>query len=103
MTSFFFYSLVTPYSKLDLKVLSSNSIRTDSIIGRVTVDLYPLLEKENGKCKCIYFLFNVGEKNCCIMSVFMGSFLLLLMCGRKEHFKIIFLHTHFYHLTIEEA
>lgn len=44
-----FILLVTPYSKLDLKVLSSNSIRTDSTLGRVTVDLYPLLEKENGK------------------------------------------------------
>lgn len=43
--------LATPYSKIDLKVLSSNSIRTDTVIGQAILDLYPLLEKENGKFK----------------------------------------------------
>ncbi|XP_005105292.1 E3 ubiquitin-protein ligase Su(dx) [Aplysia californica] len=46
-----FTVLVTPYSKLDLKVLSSNSIRTDTIIGQAVLDLHPLLDKENGKFK----------------------------------------------------
>ncbi|BFZ19909.1 hypothetical protein BsWGS_22948 [Bradybaena similaris] len=46
-----FTVLVTPYSKLDFKVLSSNSVRTDTIIGHAVIELYPLLEKENGKFK----------------------------------------------------
>ncbi|RUS88330.1 hypothetical protein EGW08_003901 [Elysia chlorotica] len=46
-----FTVLVTPYSKLDLKVLSSNSIRTDTVIGHTVLDLYSLLEKQNGKLK----------------------------------------------------
>ncbi|BFZ13158.1 hypothetical protein BsWGS_16197 [Bradybaena similaris] len=46
-----FTILVTPYSKLDLKVLSSNSLRTDTIIGHSVIELYQLLEKENGKLK----------------------------------------------------
>ncbi|XP_059140326.1 E3 ubiquitin-protein ligase Su(dx)-like [Physella acuta] len=46
-----FTVLVTPYSKIELKVLSSNSIRTDTVLGRALVDLHTLLEKENGKLK----------------------------------------------------
>lgn len=46
-----FTVLVTPYSKLDLKVLSSNSIRTDTVIGHAVLDLHSLLEKQNGKLK----------------------------------------------------
>ncbi|KAK3772899.1 hypothetical protein RRG08_024084 [Elysia crispata] len=46
-----FTVLVTPYSKLDLKVLSSNSIRTDTVIGHTVLDLHSLLEKQNGKLK----------------------------------------------------
>lgn len=46
-----FTVLVTPYSKLDMKVLSSNSIRTDTIIGQAELHLHPLLEKEGGKLK----------------------------------------------------
>ncbi|KAL8604017.1 hypothetical protein ACOMHN_039061 [Nucella lapillus] len=44
-----FTVLVTPYSKLELKVLSSNSIRTDSLLGQVTIIIYSLLEQNNGK------------------------------------------------------
>ena len=47
---------MTPYSKLDLKVLSSNSIRTDTVIGHTVLDLHSLLEKQNGKCESLYFL-----------------------------------------------
>lgn len=44
-----FTVLVTPYSKLELRVLSSNSIRTDTLLGQVTIVLYTLLEENNGK------------------------------------------------------
>ncbi|KAK0048262.1 NEDD4-like E3 ubiquitin-protein ligase WWP1 [Biomphalaria pfeifferi] len=43
--------LATPYSKIEFKVMSSNSIRTDTILGCATLELYPILEKENGKLK----------------------------------------------------
>ena len=48
-----FHRLVTPYSKLELRVLSSNSIRTDTLLGQVTIILYSLLEETNGKCKSV--------------------------------------------------
>nr|KAG5712169.1 hypothetical protein BaRGS_014519 [Batillaria attramentaria] len=43
------HSLVTPYSKLDVKVLGSNSIRTDTLLGQASIPLYPLLEENQGK------------------------------------------------------
>ncbi|KAH9489759.1 hypothetical protein Btru_036669 [Bulinus truncatus] len=43
--------LATPYSKIDFKVMSSNSIRTDTVLGHSSLELYPILEKENGKLK----------------------------------------------------
>ncbi|GFO43496.1 nedd4-like e3 ubiquitin-protein ligase wwp1 [Plakobranchus ocellatus] len=46
-----FTVLVTPYSKLDLKVLSSNTVRTDSVMGHAVLDLHPLLQNQNGKFK----------------------------------------------------
>ncbi|KAH9487763.1 WW domain containing E3 ubiquitin protein ligase 1 [Bulinus truncatus] len=41
----------TPYSKIDFKVMSSNSIRTDTVLGHSSLELYPILEKkmENGQ------------------------------------------------------
>lgn len=44
-----FTVLVTPYSKLDIKVLGSNSIRTDTLLGQASIPLYPLLEETQGK------------------------------------------------------
>ncbi|KAK7504720.1 hypothetical protein BaRGS_00004206 [Batillaria attramentaria] len=44
-----FTVLVTPYSKLDVKVLGSNSIRTDTLLGQASIPLYPLLEENQGK------------------------------------------------------
>ncbi|XP_071091947.1 E3 ubiquitin-protein ligase Su(dx)-like [Haliotis cracherodii] len=44
-----FTVLVTPYSKLDFRVLSQNSIRTDTLLGQTVVDLHALLEENHGK------------------------------------------------------
>ncbi|XP_041375572.1 NEDD4-like E3 ubiquitin-protein ligase WWP1 [Gigantopelta aegis] len=44
-----FTVLVTPYSKLEFKVLAQNSIRTDTLIGQSSVDVYTLLEENHGK------------------------------------------------------
>ncbi|XP_076448930.1 NEDD4-like E3 ubiquitin-protein ligase WWP2 [Babylonia areolata] len=58
-----FTVLVTPYSKLELRVLSSNSIRTDSLVGQVTIILYSLLEENNGKLDNLRRTFDLkGEK-----------------------------------------
>lgn len=44
-----FTVLVTPYSKLDFRVLNQNHIRANSLLGEVTLDLYPLLKEYHGK------------------------------------------------------
>ncbi|GAB1598341.1 E3 ubiquitin-protein ligase Su(dx)-like isoform X3 [Argonauta hians] len=46
-----FTVLVTPYSKLDFRVLNQNHIRANSLLGDVIVDLYPLLKENHGKFK----------------------------------------------------
>ncbi|XP_064610823.1 NEDD4-like E3 ubiquitin-protein ligase WWP1 [Liolophura sinensis] len=43
--------LVTPYSKLEFRVLNQNHIRANSLLGQVQVDLHPLLVENNGKFK----------------------------------------------------
>lgn len=44
-----FTVLVTPYSKIELRVLGSNSIRTDTVLGQASINLYSLLEETQGK------------------------------------------------------
>lgn len=44
-----FTVLVTPYSKLDFRILNQNHIRANSLMGEVILDLYPLLKENNGK------------------------------------------------------
>lgn len=44
-----FTVLVTPYSKLDFRILNQNHIRANSLLGEVILDLYPLLKENNGK------------------------------------------------------
>ncbi|KAL8612403.1 hypothetical protein ACOMHN_008388 [Nucella lapillus] len=61
-----FTVLVTPYSKLELRVLSCNSIRTDSLLGRTNIDIYNLLEKYHGKLQENRQTFELkGEKGNC--------------------------------------
>ncbi|KAK7114006.1 E3 ubiquitin-protein ligase Su(dx)-like isoform X2 [Littorina saxatilis] len=58
-----FTVLVTPYSKLELRVMSSNSIRTDTLLGQVTILLYSLLEENSGKLENLKRTFDLkGEK-----------------------------------------
>ncbi|KAK3589293.1 hypothetical protein CHS0354_026945 [Potamilus streckersoni] len=45
-----FTVLVTPYSHLEFKVLSQNTVRNNTLLGQLSVDLYPLLEENQGKC-----------------------------------------------------
>ena len=44
--------LVTPYSKLDFRVLNHYQFKADAVLGQTTVDLNSLLHKHEGKCKC---------------------------------------------------
>jgi len=54
-------SLVTPYSKLDFRVLNHHQFKTDAVLGHVTLDLNALLHKHDGKCKCLRcFLTKAG-------------------------------------------
>ncbi|KAK2192236.1 hypothetical protein NP493_36g04015 [Ridgeia piscesae] len=44
-----FTVLVTPYSKLDFRVLNHHQFKTDAVLGHVTLDLNALLHKHDGK------------------------------------------------------
>ncbi|CAH1779730.1 unnamed protein product [Owenia fusiformis] len=44
-----FTVLVTPYSKLDFKVLNHFSMKSDQLLGQVSLDLHKLLTLNNGK------------------------------------------------------
>ncbi|XP_022340734.2 E3 ubiquitin-protein ligase Su(dx)-like isoform X2 [Crassostrea virginica] len=44
-----FTLLVTPYSKLDIRVQSQNTIRAPSLLGQVSVELYNILLENHGK------------------------------------------------------
>ena len=48
---FYFCRLVTPYSKLGIKVLNKNTLRSDTVLGQCSVDLFKELTNANGKCK----------------------------------------------------
>ena len=55
-------SLVTPYSKLDFRVLNHHQFKTDAVLGHVTLDLNALLHKHDGKCKCRWGCFTKDLK-----------------------------------------
>ncbi|XP_013380651.1 E3 ubiquitin-protein ligase Su(dx) isoform X2 [Lingula anatina] len=44
-----FTVLVTPYSKLDFRVMNKCTMRADTLLGNATLDLHSLLTKQNGK------------------------------------------------------
>ncbi|KAI0217112.1 E3 ubiquitin-protein ligase Su(dx) [Lamellibrachia satsuma] len=44
-----FTVLVTPYSKLDFRVLNHHQFKTDAVLGYVTLDLNSLLHKHDGR------------------------------------------------------
>ncbi|KAL5022685.1 hypothetical protein ScPMuIL_001840 [Solemya velum] len=54
-----FTVLVTPYSKLEFRVLGQNHIRANTSIGQVTVDLHTLLVENHGKFKNISRSFSL--------------------------------------------
>lgn len=41
--------LVTPYSKLHFKIYNHSSLMKDAILGDCSIDVYPILEKHDGK------------------------------------------------------
>lgn len=43
--------LVTPYSKLDIKVFSNNTFRAATLVGVASVELHGILLENRGKCK----------------------------------------------------
>ena len=50
----FSFSLVTPYSVLEFKVYSQNTLRSNTLIGQYNLDLHKALEENRGKCKSVY-------------------------------------------------
>lgn len=44
-----FTVLVTPYSVLEFRLCNHNNIRSDSVLGRASIDLHSLLKTNNGK------------------------------------------------------
>ena len=58
----FNFRLVTPYSKLEIKVFSQNTFRADTLVGVSTIELHGILLENRGKCKLlnlINILYNV--------------------------------------------
>lgn len=45
------FRLVTPYSRLDVRVQSQNTIRAPTLLGQVSIELYNILLENQGKCK----------------------------------------------------
>ena len=44
--------LVTAYSKIDIEVLSKFTLKSDVVVGKVSLDINELLHTYNGQCKC---------------------------------------------------
>ena len=59
---------VTPYSKFLFRLFDHSSFKKDALVAEATLDLYPLLIKNNGKCQMLkhsieLFLSNPSSKH----------------------------------------
>ena len=43
--------LVTAYSKIDIEILCKFTLKSDVVVGKVSVDINELLHTHNGNCK----------------------------------------------------
>ncbi|KAK2722126.1 E3 ubiquitin-protein ligase Su(dx)-like [Artemia franciscana] len=60
--------LVTPYSKIQMRLLHHSLFRRDTLIGEADLDLYPLLQCKDGKLSLLQKCFNLEgssiSRNC---------------------------------------
>ena len=64
----FLCRLVTPYSKIQMRLLHHSLFRRDTLIGEADLDLYPLLQCKDGKLSLLQKCFNLEgssiSRNC---------------------------------------
>ena len=49
------FRLITAYSKVDIEVLCKFPLKSDLVVGRVTLNINELLHQNNGTCKCLSY------------------------------------------------